>query len=153
MIHGGLAVVAHVVHEGVDLGVELPALSSMRLTPRVVPFLVGLLVRVCAQDYTIAAGSFRSAKIPKGRIVLVSTRSAMKDGRELCCPDDFVIDRPDYHYMHMGYGSHKCLGDQVSRVQVPQIVKQLLLRPNLRAKSAIDFEGGPFPEKYMVAFD
>jgi cytochrome P450 len=122
--------------------------EALRFNP-INPF----VVRQCAQEYTIAAGSFRSAKIPKGRLVLVCTRSAMRDGRELCCPGDFVIDRPDYHYMHMGYGSHTCLGDQVSRVQVPQIVKRLLLRPNLHPKGDIDFKGGPFPEKYVVAFD
>lgn len=122
--------------------------EALRFNP-INPF----VIRVCTQDYTIASGSFRSTKIPKGRIVLVSTRSAMKDGRELSCPNDFVIDRPDYHYMHMGYGSHTCLGDQVSWVQVPQIIKQLLLRPNLKPEGDADFEGGPFPERYVVTFD
>lgn len=122
--------------------------EALRFNP-INPF----VVRQCAEDYTIAAGTFRSTRIEAGRIVLISTRSAMRDGRELCCSSDFVIDRPDYHYMHMGYGLHTCLGDQISRVQVPRIVKQLLKRPGLKPLSDMDFKEGPFPESYTVGWD
>lgn len=54
--------------------------------------------------------------------------------------------------MHMGYGPHTCLGDQISRVQVPRLVKALLKRPDLRPAGEIDFKGGPFPERYTVTF-
>jgi cytochrome P450 len=122
--------------------------EALRFNP-INPF----VVRQCAEDYTIASGTLRSTKIKAGRIVLISTRSAMRDGRELCCPNDFCIDRPDYHYMHTGYGLHTCLGDQISQVQIPQIVKQLLKRSNLRPIGEIDFKGGPFPESYTVGFE
>lgn len=122
--------------------------EALRFNP-INPF----VIRRTSQPYTIASGTLRSVNIEAERTVLICTRSAMRDGRELCCPDAFVTDRPDYHYMHMGYGLHTCLGDQISRVQVPQLVKALLKRPNLRPTSKIDFQGGPFPERYTVSFD
>lgn len=65
----------------------------------------------------------------------------------------FCIDRPPRHYLHLGYGLHTCLGDQLSRVQVPEIIERLLKLPNLRPGSGIDLKGGPFPESYTVEFD
>ena len=77
----------------------------------------------------------------------------MKDGRELPRPRQFRLDRPDHHYMHLGYGLHRCLGDHVSKVQVPEIIKSLVMKKNLRKVSEIDMAGGPFPERFVVAFD
>ncbi len=121
--------------------------EALRFNP-INPF----VVRRCVKDYRIASGTWRSKVVPAGTTVLVSTRSAMRDGRELDVASTFCTDRPAYHYMHLGYGLHTCLGDQLSRVQVPEIVKHLLKLPNLRPTGTIDFEGGPFPEKYTVEF-
>ncbi len=55
--------------------------------------------------------------------------------------------------MHLGYGMHTCLGDQVSRVQIPETIKRLLKLPGLRPSGPMDFKGGPFPESYTVEFD
>ena len=112
-----------------------------------------LVARKCAQDYRVASGTWRSKRIKKGRVVLVCTRSAMKDGRELPRPRQFRIDRPMHHYMHLGYGLHTCLGNQVAWALVPGIIKQLLLRPGLRRLGDIDYEGGPFPEHYHVQIE
>ncbi|MCM2679958.1 cytochrome P450 [Echinimonas agarilytica] len=122
--------------------------EALRFNP-INPF----VMRQCAKDYKIASGSWRSKTIKAGAVVLVSGRSAMRDGRQVPCANDFCIDRPDYHYMHMGYGEHTCLGDMVGRIEITQMVKRLLLLPNVRPVSEIDFEGGPFPERYVIAFD
>jgi len=122
--------------------------EALRFNP-INPF----VVRRCASNYKIASGSLRSATIKEGAIVLVSTRSAMRDGREIPAASKFCIDRPAHHYLHLGYGLHTCLGDQLSRVQVPEIIKRLLKLPNLRPGSGIDLKGGPFPESYTVEFD
>ncbi|GJM14577.1 MAG: hypothetical protein DHS20C12_29800 [Pseudohongiella sp.] len=111
------------------------------------------LPRTCVKDYRIAAGTLRAATIKQGSKVLICTGSAMRDGRELPAASEFCIDRPGYHYMHLGYGSHTCLGDQVSKVQVPEIVKHLLRLPNIRAGSKIDFADNSMPEHYTVLFD
>ena len=122
--------------------------EALRFNP-INPF----VVRRCVSDYRIASGTLRSALIPAGSIVCISSRSAMRDGREIPVASQFCIDRPDYHYMHLGYGMHTCLGDQVSRVQIPEIVKHLLKLPNIRPAGKIDYQGGPFPEEYTLEFD
>ena len=91
--------------------------------------------RIANEDYVIANGSFRSKKIPKGSKVLVALQSAMLDGRELDDPKSFRLDRPDYQYMHFGYGMHTCFGQYINMVQIPMIVKALLRCKNLRRAS------------------
>ncbi|BBB29019.1 cytochrome P450 [Neptunomonas japonica] len=122
--------------------------EALRFNP-INPF----VVRRCVRDYKIARGTLRSATIKAGSLVFVSTRSAMKDGRQIPAASQFCIDRPAYHYLHMGHGMHTCLGDQLSRVQIPEIVKRILKLPNVRPSSAMDFKGGPFPESYSIEFD
>jgi hypothetical protein len=45
----------------------------------------------------------------------------------------------------------------VSLVQIPAIIKHMLLRTNLRRAAdpdgQLDFKGGPFPEKFVLEFD
>ncbi len=116
-----------------------------------------IVVRKCAKDYRLAAGTFRNKVIKAGTVVVVGTRSAMKDPRELPSPKKFKSDRPEYHYLHLGLGLHRCLGDDVSKVQVPEAIQMLLLKKNLRRAPGqagqIDYNGGPFPESFSVAFD
>lgn len=116
-----------------------------------------VLFRKCNEDYRIAAGTFRTKKIKAGRVVIVGSRSAMKDSREIKRPKKFRTGRPDSHYLHLGVGMHRCLGDYVSKVQVPEIIKALLLKKNLRrapgSAGQINFKDGPFPESFSVVFD
>jgi len=111
-----------------------------------------LVTRSCAKNYRIASGTMRNTLIEKNRIVFACTRSAMMDPRELPKPREFRTDRPREHYMHLGYGSHTCLGDQVSWVVVPGVIKQLILRPEIRRLGDINMDGGPFPEQYHISF-
>ncbi len=122
--------------------------EALRFNP-INPF----VVRRCASDYTIAAGTLRAVTISAGDTVCISTRSAMADGRKLEMPRTFVTDRPEYSYLHYGYGLHGCLGDQVASAQIPQIVKGILQLPGVRPVSDIDFKNGPFPEEYRLEFD
>ncbi|MBC3806517.1 cytochrome P450 [Undibacterium seohonense] len=103
--------------------------------------------RIANEDYVIASGSFRSKKIPKGSKVLVALQSAMLDGRELDDPKSFRLDRPDYQYMHFGYGMHTCFGQYINMVQIPMIVKALLRCKNLRRAA-----GDAGKVKYQQAF-
>lgn len=122
--------------------------EALRFNP-INPF----VVRRCTADYRVARGTLRAATIRAGSTVLVSGRSAMRDGRQVAAASSFATDRPESVYMHLGYGLHTCLGDQVSRVQVPEIVRRILKLPGIRPEGPIDFAGGPFPERYVVGFD
>lgn len=145
---------AQAAHEDNDELVYRYCWEALRFNPGN-PF----VVRKCRSDYTLAAGNWRSKKIKAGSTILASARSGMRDRRELPVPEAFCIDRPDYHYFHMGYGMHTCLGDQVAKQEITQIIKRLLKLPNLRPAGEISYLNGgdpndvsPFPESYELNF-
>ena len=63
-------------------------------------------------------------------------------------PEEFIPDRNWYNYFHFGFGSHECLGRYVGMVMIPEMVRQVLSRPAIKARNRIDYESGPFPEQY-----
>lgn len=114
------------------------------------------LGRYAEQDYVIARGTERETLIPKGSLVLASTESAMWDEAVFPQSSSFIINRDQSKFMHLGYGYHRCLGDDVSLVMVPETIKQILLLDGLRKPrpdTAIDQDKGPFPESYVLAFN
>ncbi|HMI97780.1 MAG TPA: cytochrome P450 [Micropepsaceae bacterium] len=114
------------------------------------------LFRHCTEDYKLAAGTWRTKVIPTGALVMVSTRSAMFDGRRVERATQFRIDRPDYNYMHFGYGMHECFGVYMNRAMMPAICKSLLKRRNLRRAPGADGKlqmDGSFAKSLLVQFD
>lgn len=111
--------------------------------------------RVCARDYTVAAGSRRARTLKKGDNLLVSTQSAMFDERRVDRPWDFDPDRPAFHSMLFGYGLHWCTGAFIAAAQITQTMKALLVQPNLRPAQGdagrMHFLG-PFPQHLTVEF-
>lgn len=115
-----------------------------------------LLFRLCEADYRLAAGTDRQAVIPARTIVFACTASAVFDPAELPDPEAFHPARPAYHSFHFGYGDHTCLGKYVGMMIIPEVIKRVVLRPGLRLlpgdEGKIDFQGGPFPERFLVAY-
>jgi cytochrome P450 len=113
-----------------------------------------LLFRYTEADSTIAAGTPRQTMLKAGTIVFACTASAMADGTELPNPDAFTPGRPAHHLMHFGFGAHECLGKYVGMAMIPEVVKRVLTRPGVHllpgAEGAIDFKGGPFPERFVI---
>lgn len=116
-----------------------------------------LVFRYCEQDYTLASGTSRATKIEPNTIVFACTASAMFDASELTEPETFSIERPKYQYMHFGYGHHTCLGKYIGLVQIPEVIKRVLLRPNVRLipgkEGQIDFQNSSFPEHFVIAYN
>jgi cytochrome P450 len=114
------------------------------------------LVRFCEADYTLAAGTSRETRIPARSVVLAGVGSAMFDEAVVKNPDEFSIERPKYNYMHFGYGSHTCLGEHIGGVVVPEVIKQILLRPGIRFipgdEGKINYQGY-IPSSFVVAYD
>lgn len=108
------------------------------------------LFRQAATEAVIARGTDREATVPAGGYVLVATQSAMFDERAFADPDDFKPGRNWYHQFHFGYGAHECLGRYVGAVMIPEMVRQMILRPSLRAEGRIDYAGGHLPQKYQL---
>ncbi|MDP1559297.1 MAG: cytochrome P450 [Nitrosomonas sp.] len=121
--------------------------ESLRLNP----FAAGIQ-RICAEDYVVAKGTMRTTKIPKGTVVLAATQSAMMDWRKVDKPSEFRLDRPDYIYMHFGYGLHTCFGQYINLSQIPAIVKSVLKQKGLRRISEMN-SAGPFPVSLGIEFD
>jgi cytochrome P450 len=114
------------------------------------------LFRIAAQDYTVAKGTTRATTIPKGASVIAATQSAMFDGRIVDAPGEFRTGRPNYIYMHFGYGLHACFGRYINMVQIPGTLKPLLKRNRLRRAPGDAGQlrySGPFPSAMTVMFD
>ncbi|MBS0206187.1 MAG: cytochrome P450 [Planctomycetes bacterium] len=114
------------------------------------------IFRLCAADYTLAKSTTRATLIPRGTIVVAGIQSAMFDEAQIDQPNEFKIDRPDYHYMHFGYGLHTCFGQYINQVQIPGIAKSLLRQKNLRRAPGPAGQlqmAGPFPSGLTLDFD
>ncbi len=113
------------------------------------------LLRLVAEDTTIAAGTDRETDVKAGSTVFAATLSAMHDERAIEDPDEFRTDRPWSDYMLFGYGLHTCYGQQIVRAQMPALAAALLEGPEIkRARGGdgrLDWEG-PFPSGLTVRF-
>lgn len=121
--------------------------EAMRFAP-IAPF----MFRVSSAEHVLARGTFRETRIPQGATVLAAIQSAMADPAWVEAPDTFRIDRPDHIYMHFGYGHHDCLGRYIAMTMIPEMLRQVLLRSNLRATGPVDRGGGPFPVRYELTY-
>jgi cytochrome P450 len=107
------------------------------------------MFRQTSTEYTIAKGTDRETVIPGATNVLALTQSAMFDPKAFPDPEDFRPGRNWYHYFTFGYGAHECLGKYVGMVMIPEIVRQIVLRPGLKAKGEIEYEGH-MPKSYQL---
>lgn len=123
--------------------------EALRFNP-MAPFVGRLLV----EPYTIAAGTPRQTALAAGTLVFASVASAMHDATVVPDPETFKAGRPAYHYLHLGFGEHRCLGDQVSLMQAPELAKQILkagfTKRAAGSSGQLDFKGGPFPESLIL---
>ncbi|HEY0759523.1 MAG TPA: cytochrome P450 [Acidisarcina sp.] len=90
-----------------------------------------------------------------GSTVLLMTISAMFDPDAFPQPWRFRSDRPIERYLHFGAGMHTCYGAMINSVQLPELVRHIVLLPNVRRARGrfrpILYEG-PFPDRLVVAF-
>jgi cytochrome P450 family 103 len=73
--------------------------------------------------------------VPAGRIVSLSTMSAMRDPALFAEPDHFNIRRSDASRRHLifGAGAHRCLGEILAKAELEEGLAALLERlPKLR---------------------
>jgi cytochrome P450 len=122
------------------------AFEALRFDP-ISPY----LFRRAAKDYVIARKSARETTIEAGTIVLPLVLSAMFDPTAHAEPMEFRPDRSLNKMFHFGFGLHECLGRYIGEVMVPEIIRQVVLRPGARPISAIEYGEASFPEKYMVS--
>ena len=108
--------------------------------------------RKTAQEYPLGKGTDHATVIPKDAIVLPLTQSAMFDERAYENPDEFNPNRDTYHNFNFGFGIHDCLGKYVGAEMIPEMVRQVMRRKNLEAVGGIDYQNGPFPERWVLRY-
>jgi cytochrome P450 len=113
-----------------------------------------LVFRLTERDATVATGTDRETRLPRGTIVFALTASAMSDEAYVPSPDDFRADRVGVPPLHFGFGDHSCLGRHVASAVFPEVVRRVLLRPGVRLlpspEGDLDFAGGPFPQRFVI---
>ena len=137
--------------ENDDPGLSSLVFEAMRFDP-----LAPALLRTAAEDYKIAAGSFRARTIRKGTTVAAGVRSAMHDGRRVPAPERFDPTPRPYQYMHFGYGLHTCFGVYINMALLPLMLKPVLQRKNLRRAAGPDghlTKQGIFADRLVVTFE
>jgi cytochrome P450 len=100
----------------------------------------------------MASGTPHAREVRPGATVLAVTHSAMFDEAAFPDPDTFDETRSQADAFTFGQGLHECLGRAIATVMIPEIVRQCLLRPGLRAEGPILFEGG-VPERFVLRWD
>lgn len=110
------------------------------------------MFRQTSEAYTLAKGTDYATEIPARTNVIVLTQSAMFDDFAYTNPDEFNPDRTFYHNFNFGFGPHDCLGKYVGMEMLPEMVRQIILLPNVKAATDIDYKSGPFPESYTLAW-
>lgn len=115
--------------------------------------------RRAIHDYTIESlregqtTADKTVPVTKDARVLVAMESAMMDSDYFKDPEQFKLDRDLNKYFHMSFDYHKCLGDDVAKVLIPEIVKALLVNfDNLTYAATPDAKGSPFPESWVLNF-
>lgn len=111
------------------------------------------MFRQLSTDYTIGMGTDYATTIPAGTNVLTLTQSAMFDERAYEKPDDFHSGRNWYNHFVFGYGSHECLGKYVGMVLIPEMVRQIVLRPGLKQTGPIEYKGQHLPQAYNLTWN
>jgi cytochrome P450 len=98
------------------------------------------LFRETAGEYTLAKGTDRATVVKKGDYVMPLTLSAMFDEAAHANPDAFEPGRALYPNFLFGYGEHECLGKYVGMAMIPEMLRQLLLLPELKPEGRIAYE-------------
>lgn len=118
---------------------------------RFVP-IVAFMFRRAEADHMLGRGSPRKSRIRKGTVVLPLSLSAMFDADWVPDPERFDPGRPDHAYLHFGLGYHECLGRYVAGVMIPEMVRRILLRDDLRADGGLEDGGTPFPTAFRISY-
>ncbi len=121
--------------------------EALRFAP-----IVAFMFRQTEADHLLGGGGARAISLSKGTVVLPLSLSAMFDPDWVPDPDRFDPARPDQAYLHFGLGHHECLGRYVAGAMIPEIVRRILLRTDLRAEGPVEDGGTPFPTAFRLAY-
>ncbi|HYC06228.1 MAG TPA: cytochrome P450 [Azospirillaceae bacterium] len=103
--------------------------------------------RMTEIDTVLARGTEHETRVPKGKMVLAVTHSAMFDPTAQTAPEHFNPKRGLGGTFTFGYGLHECLGRAVGAALIPAIVRALLRKDGCQP-GTVDYRNGPVPEAW-----
>lgn len=108
------------------------------------------VVRVSVKPITLAGTA-----IPVKSVVIASHASAMMTDRVFPKPNTFNPDRPESKYLHFGGSHFECLGKDLARIELTEILRGVLRLDNLRRESGskLDYQDKPFPQTFVLYYD
>ena len=114
------------------------------------------LPRRVARPAVLAAGTPRQTCLSVGDTVLAGVLPAMFDPSVVEDPDSFRTDRPPLTRLIFGHGLHRCFGERINLVQIPETVAALLATGPVRrapgAAGRLSYDG-PFASRLVVELD
>lgn len=114
-----------------------------------------VLFRLALKPFKLAVGTDRETECPAPALVFAANLGAMFDPDKIQNPEEFQLNRPDDNYLFFGYEHHRCLGEQISRIQIPLLVKHVMSLGKLRRPEGGD-QFDPLdlrPEHFLLEFD
>jgi cytochrome P450 len=88
--------------------------------------------RYAERDTTLAEGTDRETRIPRGSTVVTWQSFAAFDPDVFDAPYDFRPGRPGWQYNGFGHGRHHCLGEQVGQIMLEEMARGLFALPGIR---------------------
>ncbi|MFL6858216.1 MAG: cytochrome P450 [Allosphingosinicella sp.] len=108
--------------------------------------------RVCHTPTLLAGGTPGAKTVQPGKTVIACTHSAMFDETVYADPLAFDPRRSIWQTFTLGFGHHECLGRAIGAAMIPEMVRQVLLLPNIRADGPVVFKEG-VPEHQPLRWD
>lgn len=110
------------------------------------------MFRTCSSKYTLAKGTGRETVINPGETVFALIASGMFDPNVFKNPFEFDPGRAYGQSFHFGYGYHECMGKVVGMQMVPEMVRQVLLKENIKPDGPINYGNTPLPQNFQVSW-
>lgn len=121
------------------------AFEALRFQPN-----LPVILRYAAKEQRIGAKDGKKGKrIKAGSRVFAMINAAMFDPETFPRPNEFREDRSLRNYLHFGLGLHRCYGQYVNYIMIPEMLGALLRLPKLRQAEKIEM-AGTFPGKWIL---
>lgn len=115
--------------------------------------------RYAERDTSIAVGTPREKRIPKGATVVTWQSLAAFDGDVFEAPYDFHAGRPRWQYAGFGHARHRCLGEHIGQALIYELALGLFTLPGLRRASSdagrvrnLSVQQGKYPSTFTAEF-
>jgi cytochrome P450 len=108
--------------------------------------------RTCHRSTVLAGGTPHAKTVAPGTTVLAVSHSAMFDEAGFPDAERFHPERDQGDNFTLGLGIHECLGRAIAAVMMPEIVRQILLKPGLKADGPVDYGGTKVPQKWQLGW-